>query len=302
VLLNSRRRALHQRIAELLCDPSFSDTETEPEVIAHHFTEAEQGEAAAQWWGRAGDRALRRFAYVEALSHLTKALKFANELPAGPEQLRHRLHLQLAYGQTLMAVRGDGAEESTADLAHALELGTRIENLAERFSVYHGMWIGSFIRGHLGPMRELAGRFIRDVGDSPDSPEAGTAHRMIGVTSWYEGDYAKASRHLEQAVALSTAEEPNVELASRVAPDIGVTAMYYVALVLWPLGDTRRAGLLVEAASTRTLTTNHVPTIAFMHTHAASFSLQRGDARAAIPNAEAGLKLSREHGLPFWFA
>src|SRR5262249_37704566 len=216
VLLNSRRRALHQRIAELLCDPSFSDTETEPEVIAHHFTQAEQGEAAAQWWGRAGDRALRRFAYVEALSHLSKALKFANELPAGPEQLRHRLRLQLAYGQTLMAVRGYGVEETTAAFVHALELATRIENLAERFSVYHGMWVGSFIRGHLGPMRELAGRFIRDVGDSPDSPEAG-AHRMVGVTSWYEGDYAKASRHLEQAVALSTTEGPNVDPSSLVA-------------------------------------------------------------------------------------
>src|SRR5215471_256117 len=183
VLPKSRRRALHQRIAELLCDPSFSDTETEPEVIAHHFTQAEQGEAAAQWWGRAGDRALRRFAYVEALSHLSKALKFANELPAGPEQLRHRLRLQLAYGQTLMAVRGYGVEETTAAFVHALELATRIENLAERFSVYHGMWVGTLIRGQLGPMRELAGRCIRDVEDSPDSPEAGTAHRMIGVTS-----------------------------------------------------------------------------------------------------------------------
>jgi hypothetical protein len=163
------------------------------------------------------------------------------------------------------------------------------------------MWVGSFIRGQLGPLRELAGRCIRDVEDSPDSPEAGTAHRMVGVTSWLEGDYVKASRHLEQAVALSTAE-PNVELASRVAQDMGVTAMIYFAFVLWRLGETRRAGLLMEAAHTRALTTNHVPTIAFMHTHAASFSLQHGDAGAAIPGAEAGLKLSREHGLPHWFA
>src|SRR5262249_17560390 len=35
----------------------------EPEVLAHHFTRAGLTEAAIEWWGKAGDQALRRSAF-----------------------------------------------------------------------------------------------------------------------------------------------------------------------------------------------------------------------------------------------
>ena len=64
-LLREPRRALHARIAETL-ESQFAETaESQPEILAHHFTEAGLTEAAIEWWGTAGQRSLARSALLE---------------------------------------------------------------------------------------------------------------------------------------------------------------------------------------------------------------------------------------------
>ena len=46
-LLKSRRQLLHRRVAQILHD-RFADTPSEPEVLAHHFTQAGIAEAASE--------------------------------------------------------------------------------------------------------------------------------------------------------------------------------------------------------------------------------------------------------------
>jgi predicted ATPase len=82
-LLRSRRQILHGRVAEVLRD-RFADTAVaEPEVVAHHFTQAGLTDAAIEWWGKAGDQALRRSAFQEAISHLGKAIDMADKAQNG---------------------------------------------------------------------------------------------------------------------------------------------------------------------------------------------------------------------------
>ena len=80
-LLKSRRQALHRRAAELLRDQPERAT-AEPEAIAHHFTEAGLDDLAIEWWGKAGDQALRRSAFQEAIAHLGKAIEMADKAGA----------------------------------------------------------------------------------------------------------------------------------------------------------------------------------------------------------------------------
>ena len=77
-LLKSRRQALHRRAGEILRYKPES-TAAEPEVIAHHFTEAGLDDLAIEWWGKAGDQALRRSAFQEAIAHLGKAIAMADK-------------------------------------------------------------------------------------------------------------------------------------------------------------------------------------------------------------------------------
>jgi predicted ATPase len=90
-LLKTRRQTLHQQIAEALRDRFSPLADAEPEIIAHHFTQAGIAEQAVEWWTKAGELALRRSAYVEAVSHYDKAIGQAEQLSESPLSLRRRL-------------------------------------------------------------------------------------------------------------------------------------------------------------------------------------------------------------------
>ena len=125
-LLGEPRRALHARIAEALRDRFTTIADTEPEVVAHHFTQAALAEAGIEWWSKAGERALRTSAYEEAIAHLEKALALAGALAESPTQGLLRLRLQIAYGQALIHARGFASQETTAAFSRAREFASGI--------------------------------------------------------------------------------------------------------------------------------------------------------------------------------
>jgi predicted ATPase len=104
-LLKSRRQALHRRAAEAL-----REAEAEPEEIAHHYTEARLDDLAIEWWGKAGDQALRRSAFREAIAHLGKAIAMADRAWGGVATKEtsdsavstRRLKLRADYGRAVM--------------------------------------------------------------------------------------------------------------------------------------------------------------------------------------------------------
>jgi hypothetical protein len=54
---------LYRRVAEVLGDKFADIAAAEPEVLAYHFTQGALDGPAIEWWGRAGDQALRRSEY-----------------------------------------------------------------------------------------------------------------------------------------------------------------------------------------------------------------------------------------------
>jgi predicted ATPase len=299
-LLKSRRAVLHRRVAEVLRDKFADVAASKPEVLAHHFAQAGLDEAAIEWWGKAGDQALRRSAYIEAIEHLGKAIGVAESLPDEHVVRQRKLRLQIDYGQALIASRGHGALETTAAFARAEALATGSEDAAERFAARYGMWTGSFVRGEPEQMRTLSAAFLRDAAPNLGSSEYVMGHRIVGMSHWYGGDYAGARKHLERALA-SYDRERHCSLAFRYGQDIGVPCMLYLALTLWPLGEIARARRLADEALAYAPSTGHLPTIAYALVHTCLLELLC-DADALLPHAEALVTMSRDHEFPFWLA
>ena len=80
-LLREPRRALHKRIAEAVENAFPEVGESQPELLARHYTDAELIEKAAWFWGKAGERSLARSAVVEASEQLKRALDQIATLP-----------------------------------------------------------------------------------------------------------------------------------------------------------------------------------------------------------------------------
>ena len=301
-LLKRRRQALHRRAAEVLRDQP-ERAAAEPEVIAHHFTEAGLDDQAIEWWGKAGDQALRRSAFQEAIAHLGKAISMADKEGGAraARDSRERRQLYAAYGNALLAARGPAAPETTQAFARAREFAVGEKDAAERLAADYGLWAGSYVRGELSAMRTHAKAFLGDVDARPDSPEAAAAHRATGTTRWFAGEYPEARKHLEQALVLYRPGRDD-DLAFRFGHDVGVAAMLYLALTLWPLGDIGRAVYLVGDAEARIAGLAHIGTRAFGKLHAAMFELMRGNLSCAAPNAFELARLAREHELPMWHA
>ena len=130
-LLKSRRQALHRRVAETLRDRFPDRADAEPEVLAHHFTQAGRDESAIEYWGKAGDQALLRSAFQEAIAHLGKAIDIADKgedatkASANAAPTDQRLKLQTSYGQAMAWSKGFGAEETKAVLAQTQRLAAQ---------------------------------------------------------------------------------------------------------------------------------------------------------------------------------
>jgi predicted ATPase len=84
-LLRSTRQQYHQRIAQVV-EAHFPEMcATQPELLAHHYTDAGLSAQGIPYWQQAGQRALERSANLEAVAHLTKGLEVLATLPDTPE-------------------------------------------------------------------------------------------------------------------------------------------------------------------------------------------------------------------------
>ena len=300
-LLREPRRALHARIAEVLRDRFTTIADAEPEVVAHHFTQAALAEAGIEWWSKAGERALRSSAYEEAIAHLEKALVLAGALAESPAQRLLRLRLQIANGQALIHARGFAAPETAAAFSRAREFASGVEDVTERFPVYYGLWAGSWVRGEFAQMREPALAFLDDTKNRPGTREASIAHRLLGSTCWLQGDFIGARMHLENSLAIYDSERDR-DFAFRFGQDTGVSAMIILALTLWPLGEIKGASQCADEATTQAALSTHVATEAFAHGYKSLFEMMRRDAGCALHEGEVLLGLAREHVMPQWLA
>jgi class 3 adenylate cyclase/predicted ATPase len=300
-LLRSRRQILHRRIAETLREEFPDVVDAEPELIAHHFTQAGVTELAIEYWGKAGDLALRRSAFKEAIAHLGKAIEMTEALQGAGEETGEKLKLQVAYGNAMIAAHGHGAPETLAAFRGARQTRVDAADMYARFSINYGLWAGSYVHGDLTGMREPAQAFLRDVELRPGSPEAGVAHRAFGVTQWFTGNYIEARSHLEQALAIFDPERDR-DLAFRFGQDVGVSAMVYLAIVLWPLGEVDRAREIADSAAARIARLGHLATSTYGLMHSVMFEIIARNVDRAAPAAKALSSVAHEHGIGLWIA
>ena len=302
-LLKSRRQTLHRRVAEVLLAPA-----PEAEALAHHFTQAGQTELAIEWWGKAGDQALRRSAFAEAISHLGKAIELSDNVggatrprdAAATASASQRLKLQTSYGQAVLWSKGFAANETKAAFARADALATEIGDAEAPLDAYFGRWVHSLFRGELGPARETAENFLREAEHAERATEAASAHRCLGVTCVFLGDFEQARTHCEQALQIYDPVRDR-EAKFRHGVDSATVATCYLALATWCFGDVGRARELVDERVARSRV-RHAPTRAVAYLSHAMLETLRDDAEAARRAGEACVALSREHGLPLYLA
>jgi class 3 adenylate cyclase/tetratricopeptide (TPR) repeat protein len=304
-LLKSRRQTLHRRAAETMLSRFGARAETEPEALAHHFTLAALPDDAIEWWGKAGDQAMRRSAFREAIAHFGKAIALADkEAAAGktpsPEWQALRVKLQSEYATTVALLRGFGADEAKAAFARAQELAGPAGPIAERAAVtYYGVWVGHLVRAELAAARERSEAFVAEM--QPNGPSAllATAHRCVGMTAWLQGDYGPAREHNQAALDFSDAERDS-EGRKIFGQDTSVVAGIYLAHAMWLTGHVAPARELAKRQLVLADATKHLPTQVNAIDQVAILAIAAGDFIVARPLSVRLLQLSDGPGLTLY--
>ena len=105
-LLRSTRQQYHQRIAQVL-EAQFPETaETQPELLAHHYTEAGLGEQAVATGSEQGERAIAALGQCGGNQSPHQGLGGAQTLPDTPERARHELHSTTRAGGAVTGHQG----------------------------------------------------------------------------------------------------------------------------------------------------------------------------------------------------
>ena len=300
-LLRSRRQLLHSRIATTLEDRFPEIVLAQPALLAHHCAEAGLVEQAIIYSHRAARQAVARSAMAEAIAQLHQGLGMLARLPDGMARRRQELDLQTALGVPLIAIRGMAAPEVGQAYARARELCLQVGDTPQLSSVLFGLWWFYEVRADLQAAYEVAEQLLNMARRGADPADLMQAHRAMGHTLLWKGEFAPALVHFERAIALYDPQRHR-SLALTYGQEPGVLSRGFAAHVLWYLGYPDRALETMGAALSQAREVAHPFSLAFALDHAAWLHQYRREPEGTQERAEEDMRFSGEQGFPFFLA
>jgi TOMM system kinase/cyclase fusion protein len=298
-LLRSTRQQYHQHIAQVVAAQFPETVETQPELLAYHYTEAGLSGQAVGYWQRAGQRALERSANLEAIESLTKGLAVLTTLPDTSERSQHELALQTALGPALIAVKGYAAPEVAQAYTRARELCRQVGETPQLFRGLWGLFVFYLLRAEPQTAREL-GEQLLSLAQHVQAPAfVVEAHFALGNTLLWLGELASSRAHLAQGIALYGLLEQRATAFLLTGYDPGMALLSFMSHVLWYLGYPDQALRKSREAVTLARELSHPNSLAFALSFAARLHQFRRERQATQEQAEALRALASEQGFAF---
>jgi class 3 adenylate cyclase/predicted ATPase len=293
-LLKRTRQYYHRQVAELI-EARFPETvQAQPELVAHHYTAAGEADRAVDYWSKAGQRALVRSAYAEAVAHLSTGLDVLKPLAVSTERHQRELELHNGRALALQVTRGWTAPETGDAFAKARQLCRELGNPPLTFSVLRGLHNFHWIRAEHGIARDISHECLALAEQQDDGTAVILAHRLIGQALFMLGELTASRQHMERAIALYDPERHGAS-ALVYGPDSRLHALAHLSQLLWVLGYPERACRAADEALSGA-ERQKFDLIAAMH-YGLFTRLLRREHRAVLKGAKMVAALAREHGV-----
>jgi len=300
-LLRRRRQELHARIAGVLEREYTAVTESEPEIVAHHYTEGGLGARAAPYWRKAGDRSVARWAAKEAAKHYQAGLAVTATLPQESE--RDALELPLLLGQAV-AVRmthgyGAAAAQALDSLERARTLARKLGQTAQHITAVFGIW-----RHHIwcsGPLKAQpsAEEMFELAVNGSDLVRRGDCHYAKGINAWELGQCAEALPMLETAMSLYELGVHS-SLIYKTGHDPRLSGSLTLAWVSWLTGAVDRSLVFADEAMARAEAQGDPFTLLFANLFSPLVYILRREIGPVVVRTQRATQLATRHGFLGW--
>ena len=301
-LLKSTRQQYHQRIAQVLEAQFPETTQTQPELLAHHYTEAGLNEQAVGYWQKAGQSAVQRSAHVEAISHLTTGLELLKTLPETPERLQREVDIHITLGASLIATKGSASPEVGQTYTRARQLCENLEAPQQLFPVLYGLWNHCCLRAELQTAHALGEQLLTLAQQVHDAAMLMEAHRAMGQTLLFMGALASAYTHYAQGISLADPQQHRALASLYGGTDSGVFCRGQGAWALWSLGYPDQGRTRIDEAVTLAQQMAHPFSLNFSLIATALFHQLRREAFFTQEHTAPAMRLAKDQGFPYWMA
>ena len=295
-LTAARRAQLHRRIGERKEVGYGAQARQMAAELAVHFARGRDAWRAVHYLQYAGENALRRSAYQEAITHLTTGLEVLATLPETPRRTQQELDLQIALGPAFVVTRGPASPAVEQVYARAQELCQQVGETPQLFPVLWGLWRRYSNRGEYQRARALGERLLSLAQQVHDAALLLEAHHALWATLSYTGEFASARAHVEQGRALYDPQQHHAHALLYGGHDPGVCCLFVGACVLWFLGYPDQALQSMHEALTLGQELAHPHSLANALYFAAQLHQLRREGQAAQERAELEIALAGEQG------
>jgi tetratricopeptide (TPR) repeat protein len=299
-LLRSQRQELHARIAKALEQEFQEMIATQPETLAHHYSQAGLVDLAIEFWGRAGVRSADRSAHHEAVSHFGCALELVGKLPPSQQRDERGLELTLALAVSLIAVHGFGSIRVEECAVRAKDLSDKVYGSRRRFAALRVAWNSSLMRQPVPSTAALARDLVGLAEQDGNPAKLAVAHRALGYSLLIAGEFREAAEILARGATLAdTISEGEFAIYGE-HPSMVCRA--YGGQVKIIMGFPESGVGLINASVAHARQQNNAHSLAWALSVGAHSSMSQHEPAATTRFASEAIDMAREHRLPQWLA
>jgi class 3 adenylate cyclase/tetratricopeptide (TPR) repeat protein len=291
-LLKRTRQQYHRQVAKLLEDRFPEVANTQPELVARHYTEANCPALAIAYWHKAGMAAARQSANLEAIDQFRRGLALVESLSDQQERAARELDLQMALGAAFYATRSFSHPDISRTYARALELCRQLGDDSRELTVLRGLSLPHMNLLEMEKAQHIAEEALRVAERLGDAAHLVGAHVALGNPLYHQGKLEPALAHYRRGSELF---DPGMRFPDWPAAHPGVQCHIYPMLISWMLGHPDRSLEELGAAVRGAERLGHPLTLAWALQWAAYVYVFRRDPSAAADCAGRALKICEEH-------
>ena len=298
-VLVERRRQLHERTAAALETLHASSIEEHLAELAHHYVRSANLDKALEYLTRAGQQALNRSAFAEAMGHTRAGLALIPELPAEPQRGHREFELLTMLVTAATALEGWDSAQTSEGRDRMVALARTSGDEVELATALIGAWADHLAAGRYEQSLEMAQQMLAEAQHRQNAGAFADAYTALGWTSVWMGKISKAQKAFDQAFALCP---DGAGRTSLIGMDPMVELHLFACVSTCAAGYPDRHRRLVESAVQRARELNQPLSLSLSLFGGSWTTVLRGDFQTAERLAREGAELGRQGSYPHLLA
>ena len=299
-LLKSRRQQLHHQVAGVL-EHQFSETvQVQPELLAHHYTEAGEQLQAIPIWLRAGQQASQKNAMAEAIAHLEKGITLLPHVKNEEERNNLELNFRLTLGGAYIVAYGYPHPKVLKTFNQARGVAQNLEVSPKLALVLFGLLTYYFNIEEYKALDEVSDNMMILAKDKENGHWFEMfSTQLVGCSCTIKGEFQKANRSYNRVLEIFDPSLPfSWELASTGYLEVSAKGWHMVCLQI--LGYMDQAKNLADKQLSFAEDHKDSMTLYHIYTFPSLYGLEAREWKMAEEIMEEYLPIVREFGDPIF--